>query len=308
MIHIFTHCKPDADAFGSAIGLAEIQSGFAYFREEDWANRPASIRALEEAFGGFGCVRFFDPGDRAPEGDLIVVDCGDPSRISAPKKVLKAGFIQSFDHHINEKVAMVENGSVNAPAAAAVIARVFSARLNPLSASLLYAGLAGDTAGFSNAAATEEAFEVAALLLRRGAKSSIVNSAITAMTMGRAKLEARFLASLRQEKFMVVVNTTVLTHDDFSDAGATRADYAGMPSVALSVAKADLSASIIEDKTPGVWAIAFRSRTGTGAAKECAVAFGGNGHPDAAGGTIKADTAEEAREKTIEKLRSLIMV
>ncbi len=93
---IFTHVKPDADAFGTAITVAIALKVKAWFHADDWDNRPATIRAVEAKYPNVAAFTatfggYYDDDREVPAvHDNIVVDCGDPSRISAPDAV-KAG-------------------------------------------------------------------------------------------------------------------------------------------------------------------------------------------------------------------------
>ena len=320
-ISIFSHQRPDADAFGTALALAVILNAKAWFLRTDWESLPVSIKAIvkkwpkvKEFVGIFGEQEYTTP---TPNPANVVVDCGDPSRISAPEAVKAEGFDISYDHHCNQPVARTEMGRPDAPAAAAVVAQVCSIPNDPVIATLLFAGLAGDTAGFSNSASTAEAFEVAATLARKGADTQLVLDAIHQESAPRARLKAHAVSTLDQHEVVrkmddpsmnVLVNCTVLTPEDFEMARAGKADYAGMPGEILAIDGAQVAACLNLDREAGVYRIAFRTTSSSPIrAKELAQAFGGNGHPDAAGGVVDAPSPIDAQNKVTKKIVDLIM-
>lgn len=309
MTNVYTHVRPDADAFGSAIGLAILENGIAWFLASDWRNRPASIRAIETQVDLLPHVHLFDQGDEAPDGQCWAVDCGDYGRISAPDSVKERGFEVSFDHHCNGPVAHTEYGGAHFPSASAAIVEHYRhfRKISPAAATLLYAGLAGDTELFSNSAATSLAHSVAAFLADRGAFVDLVNRAIKTQRLQRAKLQAKFFESLEVHclggfKFA----TTLLTGKDYKEAGAERPDYAGMPGSAL-LEGVDLAACIQQDG-PTTFRIAFRSTPGSKLkAQACASELGGNGHPDAAGAEIDQENADVARGLVVATIKDLLL-
>lgn len=310
MVNVYTHIRPDADAFGTALAAAVHHRGTAWFLAEDWGERPASIRVILEEFKlPEGTVKFFQDGDPAPEGDAIVVDCGDPTRVSAPAAVKACGFKESYDHHCNAPVAWKSFGSKKYPSASSVYWDNSTARDlrddGDLVSSLLFAGLVGDTEAFSNSATTPLAFRIASEMANCGAAVGLVVNAVRKMSLSRARLQARYLASLRQFSVKdTVVNAAVLLDKDFEESDASRRDYAGMPSLGLMVGGADLSVSLIHDsKEEDLWHIAFRSTPESNLkAKDMAILFGGNGHENAAGGKIRADDPEQVLRLVIDRI------
>ena len=308
MINIYTHVAPDADAFGSALGLSEIlnrgdpddeSTSTVWVRKEDWENRPASIRALASKNAA---LAFFEDGDPAPEGVNWAVDCGDLGRVSCPASVREKGFKESFDHHCNEKFADVEYGGPRFPAAAAVVAqwvRIRGLGQTPESATALFAGLYGDTCGFTVNTGSHLTFATAAALVGGCADTDLVIEAATRQTLPRARLFAKVVDSIEShtlggdEKFLL----TCVTKEDFEKVGATKADYAGVPSQVLRIgSNTVLAVCLCQDfDTPTTWRVAFRTKGWSKVkAKDLAQMFGGNGHPDAAGGVVEGATREQA--------------
>ena len=320
-MNIYTHIRPDADAFGTALAMAIIKGVKALFHVDDIENVPASIKAVIKKYpkvrsfmDSFGGYYDYDP---KVDHESIVVDCGDKGRISAPDDQKAAGFALSYDHHCNEPVADAEMGRPDAPAAAAVVAQTCALPNDPVVATLLFAGLVGDTAGFSNSASTAEAFDAAALLVRKGADVQLVLDAIHQESASRARLKARAVSTLEQHEVVrklddpsmnVLVNLTVLAPEDFKAARAGKADYAGMPGEILAIDGALVAACLNLDNEAGMYRIAFRTSPSSPIrAKTLAMAFGGNGHPDAAGGSLVAASSADAVARVAEKIANMIL-
>lgn len=285
---VLTHVRPDADAFGSAIGLAIAINGIAWFAESDWANAPATIKALVDHHLA-GSMRTYIQvgGDIIGNMPVYVTDCGDPSRVAAPEglRYLGVPVVASYDHHCNAPIgAGTQYGSKEYVSASAVVAKYCPDRPQ-LADAFLWAGHLGDSARFSVGDVPRAVAEAAEYIHPTAADAALVNAAYSRISSGRARLLGRFWSSLViDEKIGLAI--TKLSRMDFAQAGANKADYAGMPSLLLDIAGVRVVAALCEDQEqPGLWRIAFRTR-GTGKAQVLAKASGGDGHPDAAGGFV----------------------
>ena len=291
---VLTHVRPDADAFGSAIGLVIAINGVAWFAEADWANAPATIKALAELHldrGLSGSLKFRYTymqigGDIVGNMPVYVTDCGEPSRVSAPEglRYLGVPVVASYDHHCNAPIgAGTQYGSKEYVSASAVVAKYCQNRPQ-LADAFLWAGHLGDSARFS-VGDVPRAVAEASDIHPTAADAALVNAAYSRISVGRARLLRHFWSSLVvDEKLGLAI--TKLYRLDFAQAGANKADYAGMPALLLDIDGVRVVAALCEDQEqPGLWRIAFRTR-GTGKAQVLAKASGGDGHQDAAGGVV----------------------
>ncbi len=199
--------------------------------------------------------------------------------------------IINFDHHAdNSKYAEL---NVVDPGTAAVAELIFyflssnpKVEIDSEIATCLLTGIFTDTGGFKHANTSAEALEVAAELLRRGARIDKISK----FTYGQKspntiKAWSKGLENTRfdpQRKMMF----SVLTEEDLIEAGASEEDLQGFIDMLNHIPQAKF-ALVLRQDGEHVKA-SLRSETNKGVdVSEIAHSFGGGGHKLAAGFKIK---------------------
>lgn len=162
-IILHRHVRPDPDAYGSQMGLAEIIR--ASFPEKE----VYSVGSKEESLSFLGEVDRID--DSKYEGALVIVcDTANEERVS-DQRYKNGSQLIKIDHHPNDNpygdLLWVDT---NASSCSEMIADFYESfceqlTLNTTAARLLYAGIVGDTGRFLYPSTTEKTLRLAAKLV-----------------------------------------------------------------------------------------------------------------------------------------------
>jgi len=170
---VLCHVFPDADAVGSAAGLALVleQAGVdaSVFLADEMPQRMKNL--AEEV----------TVSETVPEGGtLVVVDTANRERVSIGDQSLldKASEIFNIDHHVSNSGWGNKNLVVgDYPSASCIVmelALAMKVKPTPAILNLLYAGLVEDTGSFRFSNATPVAFSSASKMVEMGAMPEIV--------------------------------------------------------------------------------------------------------------------------------------
>jgi phosphoesterase RecJ-like protein len=296
-VTLLGHVNPDADAFGSAVGLGlALQAAGARVLVSFGA--PATV---PQSLRGLDCAGLFVPAEQVPAvpAALVVLDSSSVDRLGQLADRVDAvraagGPVIVIDHHVSNTLF----GTLNvvdetAPATAAVVLRVLDELGAPLTepvARALYAGLLTDTSSFRRA--TPDVLRTAARLLDTGVDADAVARPLldahpfgwlrlVSDVLGRAVLEPDAAGGLG------MVHATVRTADL---DGLRPEDVESLVGFLASVDGPEV-AVLLKQAEPTRWAVSLRS-VGRVDVSVVARAFGGGGHRRAAGFSA-AGTAPE---------------
>lgn len=304
------HRDPDADALGSAVGLAlALETLGKHVTTVCSDPVPAMYAFLPEM------ARVQADPDPSVAYDLIVAgDCGDLARIGPLVDRHAALFgrvpIVDIDHHGSNRGFGAVDWVDATAAATCEMETLLLPRLGvPIDAldgriaTLLMAGVVFDTATFAHPNATPRTLRVAAELRAAGAPLADISRAIyRTKPTAQLRLFGLVLSRLEAERDGRLVWST-LTPADFADAEAVPAMSEGIIDL---LAQADGGDVAILFKDQGDQTrISVRTRDGGVDAIALTGAFGGGGHARAAGATIDAPIAQ-ARTLVLDRARALI--
>jgi bifunctional oligoribonuclease and PAP phosphatase NrnA len=281
------HVRPDADALGSMLGLAQALQTQGRRVIASFGDSPFEVPAILRFLPGLDLLS--PPADVPGRPQVMVtLDAAGIDRLGAlAPAAADATELIVLDHHASNTGFGTVNLVDPAAAATAVLACELIDRLSiPLTpdvALCLYAGLVTDTGSFKFSSTTPEVHELAARLLSTGIDPALVSRhlydtapfgylGMLAKALDRAELEPDAARGLG------LVWTTV-----------TRADRGALPfDAAESVieevrktAEAEVAVVLKEDDR-GTWQVSVRSKSEIDVAK-AAGAMGGGGHARAAG-------------------------
>jgi phosphoesterase RecJ-like protein len=287
-VTLLGHINPDADAFGSAIGLALV------LRDRGAAVRvsfgapaevPESLRHLDS-------TGLFVPADEVPAEpeSLVVLDSGTIDRLGvlADRVAATRGDVLVIDHHVsNTRFGTVHLIDEDAEATAALVLQLVDELGAPLTkpvARALYAGLLTDTSSFRRA--TPATHHAAARLLAAGVNPDAVARPLLdshpfawfgmlSAALGRAELDQAAAQGLG------LVHTTVTAQD------AERLRYEDVESVinVLRGTREAEVAAVLKEVGPDRWSVSLRA-IGQLDVSAVARAMGGGGHLLASGFTV----------------------
>jgi phosphoesterase RecJ-like protein len=282
-IAIFTHMRPDGDAFGSALALSSALDSLGIENEVCVeTDIPSNLVFLD------GLIKV----GKKPQKDydlLVTVDCSDEQRLgllteeflTARRKKMDT---VNIDHHISNnrfaKYNFVRECSANCMNVAALI-ELLGVTLNKKIAEYLLVGLLTDSGNFSHDDVTEETLALAAKLVGAGADIRYYHYMLfKRQPKARAALHARVMSGMRfyhDERFAVIVVTKKAMEECGADNGMTE----GFVDFPLNVDTVEVAASVMEVKQ-GQYKVSLRSKEYADVNK-IAGAYGGGGHIRAAG-------------------------
>ncbi len=300
------HVCPDGDALGSMLAFAHALRDLGRpFRASfgDAFVVPRILRFLP------GLDLLTDPAGYPAEPDVMVTfDAASSDRLgSLSANAGKARELIVIDHHASNTrfgtTHLVDPGV----AATAVITEQLIARLGaPLTCDValgLYVGLVTDTGSFKYASTTPEVHALAGRLLAAGVRPERVSREVwdsapfgylpvLSAALGRARLETGVAGGLG------MVWTTV-TRADRAGPDLPYDLLEGVIDVVRRTEEAEVAVVFKEDDE-GAWQVSVRSKGRIDVGMAC-VAFGGGGHPTAAGFTLHGEV-----EPAVARLRTLL--
>ncbi|HXF69574.1 MAG TPA: bifunctional oligoribonuclease/PAP phosphatase NrnA [Thermoflexus sp.] len=276
-IAVATHVSPDADAISSALGLVQIlrRLGKAAeaFCDDDL---PARLKALPHA----GEISRIAQGSF----DLLVsLDASDPSRLGKAFAELQGIPLLNIDHHVtNTRFGAINWIDPSAVATAEMVlwlAEDLGVELDGELASILLAGIVGDTMGLRTANVDSRVMREVTRLMEAGASlPALVEALFNRRPLAAVRLFGQALAEARMEEGVI---WTVITREMRAASGLSHANDLSLSSFLIGVEEARIAA-VFTERDDGKVEVSMRARPGYDVAR-VALAFGGGGHPPAAG-------------------------
>lgn len=309
---LVSHIRPDCDALGSELGMAEVLRAIGKDVRIINAHRtPPALQFLDpagniEVLGddveaediSADCIMVLDTSAWAQLGDM-----GDVIRTARCDKMV-------LDHHVGEdELGATMYKDYQAEATGHLVVQAADALNVPLTRAMsvpLFAAIATDTGWFRFGSVTPDTYRVIARLLEAGVvPSEVYGDLYERDTLGRLKLRGLILSRTEAELDGALVHTYV-KKEDFEACGAQPSDTEDAINLTLTVA-GTLAAVIFVGQLKGGFKLSFRSRCGMDC-NEIAKQFGGGGHKAAAGAFIDeplADAQERVLEVVRKKMREL---
>ncbi|MBK1232855.1 bifunctional oligoribonuclease/PAP phosphatase NrnA [Enterococcus faecium] len=283
-IIIHRHLRPDPDALGSQVGLAELLR--ESFPEKE-------IRQVGETIEG---LRFLaemqEVEDVFYQGALVIVtDTANSPRISDQRYQLAEKLIK-IDHHPNDDpygdLVWVNTKASSCSEMIAEFALMFpeSLKMNVKAARLLYAGIVGDTGRFLYPSTTSRTLEIASILRNYPFDASALNREIEQMPMKVAKLSGYLYQNIQVDENgagRIILPQEIL--DKYGIDDSETASIVSLPGVIDEV----LALGIFVQQPSGYYRVRLRSKGPI--INELAKRHHGGGHPLASGANAK-DLAE----------------
>jgi phosphoesterase RecJ-like protein len=298
---ITSHVRPDGDSLGSSLGLYWLLR--ALDKDVEVIMRDPVPHAYQKLPGSKE-VRVTPVAD-LPYHAVFVIECSD---IGRPGLIdLEKQLVVNIDHHATTGLF----GSINwidstASACGEMIynlAKALGVRVTKEMAECVYTALITDTGSFHYSNTTERTFKVASELLRTGVKPAKTAEAVFASyPWSRIQLMGAVLSTARRDS---TGRVALLRHslEMLHSAEASDEDADGFVNYPLTVGEVE-AVAMLKESEPGVYRTSLRSKGDVNVAK-VAEKFGGGGHRNAAGCTLRG-TWEEAEEKIIALLQDAV--
>ena len=289
---ITSHVRPDGDSLGSSLGLYWLLR--ALDKEVEVTMRDMAPHAYQQ-LPGADAIRVTPSVDR-PYDAVFVIECSD---IDRPGLIdLEKQFVVNIDHHSTTALF----GAINwidstASAVGEMIYNLCKAtgvRVTKEIAECVYTALLTDTGSFHYSNTTERTFKIASELVRTGVKPAKTAEAIFgSYQWPKIELLSLVLATAkRDETGHIAWMEQTLEMQEQTRASEEDAD--GFVNYPLSVAEIEATA-LFKECSPGVYRTSLRSKGDVNVAK-VAEQFGGGGHRNAAGCTLKGNLESVERQ------------
>lgn len=298
-ILVITHVNPDGDAVGSLLGfgLAARQLG------KDVVMACADIvPELFRFLPGVGEITNQPKG----EFDLVVVlDVAEARRMGPLADSLARPPDLVIDHHItNPGYGALNFIDPQAASTAELLVELFPGlglALTPAVAECLLTGLVTDTLGFRTSNTTIKTLSLAQVLMQAGAVlHQVYDHALFKRSFSAARLWGEGLGRMQLKNRIVWAR---LPLEARAAAGYQGFGDADLINVLASVREADIAIILVE-RADGKVKISWRAVPGINVA-QIALAFGGGGHPAAAGAEIPG-SLEEVEALVLEATRAAL--
>jgi phosphoesterase RecJ-like protein len=293
---ITSHIRPDGDSLGSSLGLYWLLR--ALDKDAEVIMRDAVPHAYRK-LPGADDVRVTPAVDRHYDA-VFVIECSD---ITRPGLIdLEKQFVVNIDHHSTTALF----GTINwidstASAVGEMIYNLCKAtgvRVTREIAECVYTALITDTGSFHYSNTSERTFKVASELVRAGVKPAKISQAVfSSYPWSKIELMSEVLSTAkRDESGRVAWMRQSLEMQE--RAGAADEDGDGFVNYPLTVAEVE-AVALLKECAPGVYRTSLRSKGDINVAR-IAGEFGGGGHRNAAGCTLRGEWDEV--ERTIVRL------
>lgn len=301
---IVAHVTPDADAVGAVLALAAAMGDHGI----------AATAGLSAKSIASKLLFLLDLAPRTPRAEqwkadgsydsAIVLDTAGEKRINIKPPLDLSGELPVFniDHHIsNTDFGRYNWVDPHAGSTCELVARLLHDLgwpPSPAVASLLYAGVHGDTAGFSLASTTADALQIAADLVRAGADVAHVGEQLC---RSQKRSDFELLRRVYDNTKMADDGRIAYSHLDYAEitgAGCKADDIDDQVSIPRAL-KGIRIALLFSEGEPGVVRVNLRGE-GSVTVLDLARRFGGGGHPQSAGIRFHDKTMDVAIREVIE--------
>jgi len=290
-ILLVSHQNPDADALGSLMALSE------WF---DQLGKTYTKFCLNQPTDNLGWLVNFEPLVTDPQllfddhYDLVIVlDSGDLQYAGVADILMKFSpkpTIINIDHHFTNQnfgdINLVDSAAVSTSEIIYHLFKLLKIKISPRIASVLLAGIIGDTYNFTNPNTNYQSLATASDLLLAGANlEQVSDSILKNKTVNTLKIWGKVLVRLRYNTELKVVST-VVTENDLKDQPAGQEITEGVANFLNNLAGVK-AALILQQQEPGIIKGSLRTNSDSIDVSKLAKMLGGGGHRKAAGFKIK---------------------
>lgn len=307
-----THVNPDADGLGSLAALAHALERRGRRVVVALPSPPPEFcRFLLEGLDGPVRERPEELGeaDLAGLDRAVILDVSSRDRVGGVAAVLDQGGwpLLVLDHHqsnsMDDPLVVVHPGLSSTGELVGALLGAWREPVTEPVATCLFAALHSDTGGFSFASTGADTLELAAVLVRGGARPARIHEELNQNhPAARFDLLARFLAS-RGSHADGRLSLFQLTLADLEACGARREDSEGFVNLGLAIRGCVLSVLLFEQEG-GRWKVNLRCLEPLDVCG-LALSLGGGGHRLAAGATVMGDL-DSLRTRVLEGALGLL--
>lgn len=298
-IAIFCHARPDGDAIGSSLGLANLLAARGYTVMCVSPNLAPEHIVWPEGHERLFCyeVESFDVRAFLPTCDLFFfVDLNSLSRLDEPLMLYLETLSQPrvmIDHHPYpapdfDLFFSMPEASSTCELLTELILRIWGREaLSVRVATPLYMGLMTDTGSFSYSCSRGRTFEIAGLLVDQGVdvadiQSRVYNSRSFESVMLQSFLLLRKTVFFANNRVALIKLSQTTQNEYLYQPG----DSEGLVNLPLSIAGVEISI-LLTERANGTVRVSTRATRAHAINHVMSRYFNGGGHPQASGGTLR---------------------
>jgi phosphoesterase RecJ-like protein len=294
---ITSHARPDGDAVGSALAIAEILNQLGCETRIVLADPPPIIYKSLPGIESIQVASSVDEDDTP----AIILECDSIERTGL--QGLMGRPLINIDHHASGRPYAALNWiDEHACAVAEMVYRIAvaaGAEITPAMATCLYAAVLSDTGSFTYPSTNASTFELAYNLAKYGASPSEI---ARDLYFSNPESKIRLLAvALTNMKCDGPIAWSWVTDAEMEQTGASPEDCEGVVNYLIGIAGVESAVFLRELPPNGDFRLSIRSKGKIDVAK-IAESFGGGGHRSASGCTLEGPL-EEATERILTQLR-----
>jgi phosphoesterase RecJ-like protein len=294
------HVRPDGDALGSMLGLADALEQLGKSVRMTVAS--ALPPRYEFLYPSGRVSRFAPPGDEYRDaGAIVVLDTGTWNQLGDFGKLLRESACPRvvIDHHLTQDdLGALRFVDVGAEATGRLVYEATEAMGAPLGANAahcLFVALAMDTGWFHHSNTTARTMNLASRLIEAGARPTDAYEALYERnSVGRLRLSGLVMGRLTLSNDGLVCCTEI-RRGDYEACGAVPQDSEDLVNYTRAVAGTEVGVLFMEQPRGGV-KVSLRSRAIDVAS--IAERFGGGGHRLASGCVLETNL-EDARQRVL---------
>jgi phosphoesterase RecJ-like protein len=299
---LVSHVFPDGDALGSQLALAEILESSG---KEPYCYCQEPVSAIYEFLPGSEKIKNELPGITQFDA-AVAVDCGDRFRLGqAMDTLLQIHPFIVIDHHAGHRefgdIGWVEADRSSTAEMIFDLALALNADVTYNAAYCLYTAIVSDSGSFKYDSTSAYTFQVASHLLNRGVvPSEVAGKLFDNYSANRLRLLEKVLGSLElyANGQIAIISAT---SEMFEASGAKREDteeFINLPRALRSVKVA----AFLRDTPEGFIKVSLRAK-GECDVSQVALKYGGGGHRNAAGYSVKDKTMAETRDELLLEIK-----
>ncbi len=291
---IACHENPEGDAIGSELALALALRKMG---------KTVTVLNADPVPGNLAFLPGADSVVREEDGSrydvAVVVDCGSAERTGrVQQEICKPPVLVNIDHHRTNggcgEYCLIDP---DAAATGMLVYRILSAlgvEIGYDVAVNIYVAILTDTGSFHYSNSSPEAFHIAGEMIRRGIDPwAVAEQVYETQSADRLRLLGRVLSSLEITAGGKVASITTMKMD-LADFSAGKDSLEGFINYPRSILGVEVAVAFREE-SEGEIRVSFRSK-GRVDVSAIALAFGGGGHRNAAGCTVRGPFAEVKRK------------
>ncbi len=297
-----SHARPDGDAIGSVLALAEVLDQLGCTVDVILADPVPTIYRTLPNVGRIhhaASANDIDPDLGTP---AILLECDGTARTGLLG--LEGRTLINIDHHASgRRFASINWIDEHACAVAAMVYRIALAAkvdITPSLATCLYTAILSDTGSFTYASTNADTFAVVHDLATKGANpSQIARDLFFSNPVSKVRLLGAALSNLHCEGGIA---WTWVTSNDMDTAGADAEDCEGVVNYLIGIAGVESAVFLREVPDASQFRLSIRSK-GPLDVSRIAEHFGGGGHRNASGCTLDGPL-HAATERILTQIRA----